>query len=60
MPRAMDSLLYRYLPNSNKLDHVDHTIPASNYAVDFDDQDTLNNKFDKIGNLISDVTAKLS
>lgn len=60
MPKAMDNLTYRYLPNTNKLDHVDDTIPTSNYLVDFDDQDTLNNKFDNIGNLRSDVTAKLT
>jgi len=56
----MDSLTYRYLPNSNKLDHADDAVPTTNYSVDFDDQDTLNNKYDNTGNLISDVTARLS
>jgi len=60
MPKAMDSLTYRYLPNSNKLDHADDAVPTANYSVDIDDQDTLNFKYDNIGNLISDVTARLS
>jgi len=42
MPKTMDNLAYRYLPNSNKLDHVDDPVTTSNYSVDIDDQDTLN------------------
>lgn len=60
MPQAMDNLTYHYLPNSNKLNHVDDATPASNYSVDIDDQDTLNYKYDNIGNLTSDAAEHIS
>lgn len=61
MPKAMDNLTYHYLPNSNKLDHVDDlTANSSNYTTDIDDQDTLNYKYDNIGNLTSDAAEHIS
>jgi len=54
-PLAMDNLSYRYLPNSNKLDHVSDAVTATNYTEDIDNQDTLNYTYDAIGNLTKDV-----
>ncbi|GAB5539518.1 MAG: hypothetical protein Salg2KO_16210 [Salibacteraceae bacterium] len=42
---AMDDFNYRYLPGTNQLDHVDDAVSSSNYSVDIDDQDTLNNTY---------------
>ena len=54
-PLAMDNLSYRYLPGSNKLDHVSDAVTATNYTEDIDNQDTLNYTYDAIGNLTKDV-----
>ncbi len=55
-PLAMDNMTYRYLPGTNKLDHIDDSIAATNHKVDIDDQDSLNYVYDAIGNLIRDVS----
>ena len=54
-PLAMDSLTYKYKMGTNQLDHVHDAVPATNYSVDIDNQDTLNYTYDNIGNLTSDV-----
>jgi hypothetical protein len=56
---GMDSLTYRYLPGSNKLDHVDDGVADANYTLDVDDQDTLNYAYDAIGNLIADEAEEI-
>lgn len=55
-PLAMDSLTYHYQPGTNKLDYVDDAVDAANYSVDIDDEDTLNYRYDAIGNLTKDVS----
>jgi hypothetical protein len=56
---GMDSLTYRYLPGSNKLDHVDDGVADANYPLDVDDQDSLNYAYDAIGNLIADEAEEI-
>jgi RHS repeat-associated protein len=56
-PLAMDSLSYKYQPGNNKLDHVNDPVPATNYSVDIDNEDTLNYNYDQIGNLTKDSSA---
>ena len=50
----MDSLNYKYVTGTNKLDHVRDSVSAGNYSMDIDDQSTGNYAYDKIGNMISD------
>lgn len=50
----MDQMEYRYTPGTNKLDHVRDAVSNTNYAVDIDDQDTTNYRYDAIGNLVRD------
>ncbi|MCX6180363.1 MAG: hypothetical protein NT150_00350, partial [Bacteroidetes bacterium] len=52
---AMDKLSYKYLPNTNKLDHVDDAVSSTYYGTDVDDQDTNNYAYDAIGNLTKDT-----
>ena len=58
-PLGMDSLTYRYQASNNKLDHVNDAVPASNYSVDIDNEDTLNYRYDQIGNLTKDSSGKI-
>ena len=52
----MDSLLYRYQTNRNRLTHVDDPGGvASNHSFDVDDQATNNYTYDAMGNLTSDA-----
>ncbi len=53
----MENLTYRYVPNSNKLDHVieDFSISDAAYTIDIDGQDTMNYRYDSIGNLSKDI-----
>jgi RHS repeat-associated protein len=51
---AMDTLVYHYMTNTNKLTYVDDAVSSGNYAVDIDDQSTGNYDYDAIGNLIQD------
>ncbi|MEO0583497.1 MAG: hypothetical protein AAF135_14835, partial [Bacteroidota bacterium] len=61
-PLEMDSLRYRYKPNTNQLLWVHDAVDANNYSQatngteDFDNQDSTQQKYfyDEIGNLISD------
>ncbi|MFN4909220.1 MAG: RHS repeat domain-containing protein, partial [Bacteroidota bacterium] len=51
----MDSLLYTYQPNRNRLTHVDDPGGvAGNHSYDVDDQQADNYTYDAAGNLISD------
>jgi hypothetical protein len=34
----MDSLTYSYVMGTNRLDHVNDSVPAANYDVDIDNQ----------------------
>lgn len=51
----MDSLQYNYYSNSNKLNSINDSVPANNYANDIDNQSSNNYSYDLIGNLTSDV-----
>jgi RHS repeat-associated protein len=52
----MDSLIYRYQTNKNRLTHVDDPGGvASNHSFDVDDQATNNYTYDATGNLTSDA-----
>ncbi len=52
----MDSLIYRYQVNRNRLTHVDDPGGvAGNHSFDVDDQDTNNYTYDATGNLTSDA-----
>jgi RHS repeat-associated protein len=53
-PLGMDSLTYKYVMGTNKLDHVLDSVPASNYDIDIDQQTAGNYLYDSIGNLIKD------
>ena len=60
----MDQLTYRYAANSfgrvhNKLGHVDDAIAATNYSKDIDDQFETNYLYDRIGNLIRDLSEEI-
>jgi RHS repeat-associated protein len=61
----MDSLTYKYYPNSNRLRYIDDNVTASNYSVDLDDQSGANNApvdnyiYDASGYLTSDASAKI-
>jgi hypothetical protein len=54
-PLAMDNLTYTYKPGTNQLSHVADAVPAANYSIDIDGQNTLNYSYDQIGNLTADV-----
>ena len=56
---AMDKLHYAYLPNTNQLDHIVDTVPGSVYN-DISTQDTLNYKYDAIGELIADNASNIT
>ena len=56
-PLGMDSLTYKYQQGNNKLDHVNDAVAATNYSVDIDNEDTLNYRYDQIGNLTKDSAA---
>lgn len=51
---GMDSLSYTYTPLTNKLDHVNDPVNATNYDVDIDDQQVGNYAYDPIGQLTHD------
>jgi hypothetical protein len=53
-PLGMDSLTYSYVMGTNRLDHVNDTVPAGNYTEDIDNQSAGNYAYDSIGNLIKD------
>jgi hypothetical protein len=58
-PLGMDSLTYSYQPGHNRLDHVNDAVSAANYSVDIDNEDTLNYRYDQIGNLTKDTAGGL-
>jgi RHS repeat-associated protein len=53
----MDSLTYHYAAGKNQLEYVDDI--ASGYLTDIDDQSSGNYSYDKIGNLISDISEEI-
>ncbi|HYG14278.1 MAG TPA: hypothetical protein VEC12_00890, partial [Bacteroidia bacterium] len=56
---ALDSLVYKYYPGTNRLSHVDDIVNTANYNDDIDDQDSLNYAYDPIGNLIRDSAEEI-
>lgn len=62
LTQQMDAFTYSYVKDgtgdfvTNKLDHVDDLANSGNYSDDIDDQAAVNYDYDKIGNLVSDVT----
>ena len=56
----IDSLTYHYITGTNQLEYVDDGILASAFTYDVDDQSNGNYTYDKIGNLISDVSEEIS
>ncbi|UPT68668.1 MAG: hypothetical protein M0D57_08615 [Sphingobacteriales bacterium JAD_PAG50586_3] len=55
-PTQMDSLIYTYQANTNKLTHVDDNVAfTSNHSGDIDDQAANNYEYDDDGNLTKDV-----
>lgn len=60
-PLGMDSLTYKYIMGTNRLDHVNDTVPySSNYDVDIDNQTDSNYRYDAIGNLIKDSSENIT
>ncbi|WP_143774436.1 RHS repeat domain-containing protein, partial [Niastella vici] len=53
-PLGMDSLTYKYVMGTNRLDHVSDSVPVANYDVDIDKQTAGNYGYDAIGNLVKD------
>src|ERR1041385_3255942 len=58
-PTAMDSLDYHYNSNTNQLNYVDDGIASGNYSDDIDDEASNNYTYDKVGNLIKDVSQEI-
>jgi RHS repeat-associated protein len=58
-PTTMDSMSYNYTANTNKLTYVDDAVAAGNYTTDIDDQSSGNYDYDKIGNLVKDVSEEI-
>lgn len=62
MPLTMDSLTYNYNRDANgklvnnKLNYVRDQVNAANYGVDIDNQSAGNYQYDRIGNLVKDVS----
>jgi RHS repeat-associated protein len=56
----MDKMRYVYTPGTNKLDHIYDTVPAGAYTTDIDAQDSLNYKYDSIGELVYDGASRIS
>lgn len=53
----MDSLNYHYTSGTNQLEYVDDI--SSSYSDDIDDQASGNYNYDKIGNLVSDISEEI-
>jgi RHS repeat-associated protein len=51
----MDVLTYNYLSGTNKLRHVDDTVPPGNYSSDLDDQEPDNYTYDGNGSMQQDI-----
>ncbi|HLP29397.1 MAG TPA: RHS repeat-associated core domain-containing protein, partial [Candidatus Didemnitutus sp.] len=57
----MDSLVYRYQTNRNRLTHVDDPGGvAGNHSFDVDDQDTNTYTYDASGNMIGDTASGIT
>ena len=56
----MDKMRYVYTPGTNKLDHIYDTVPAGAYTTDIDAQDSLNYRYDSIGQLVYDGASRIS
>jgi RHS repeat-associated protein len=59
-PLGMDSLTYKYVMGTNRLDHVNDSISNGNYDEDIDNQPISNYRYDAIGNLIKDSAEKIT
>ncbi len=65
-PLGMDSLTYKYnydtdgYLQNNKLDHVNDSVPSTNYPDDIDNQSADNYTYDAIGNMVSDAAGGIS
>ncbi|THU34986.1 RHS repeat-associated core domain-containing protein [Niastella caeni] len=53
-PLGMDSLTYKYIMGTNRLDHISDSVQAGNYDTDIDRQSAGNYEYDAIGNLVKD------
>jgi YD repeat-containing protein len=58
-PVGMDSLDYHYNSGTNQLNYVDDGISSVNYGDDIDDEAANNYTYDKIGNLVGDVSEEI-
>ncbi|SFN33738.1 RHS repeat-associated core domain-containing protein [Chitinophaga sp. YR627] len=59
-PIQMDSLVYNYIANTNKLSYISDVVPSSNYDNDIDNQSPGNYTYNTIGQLSSDAASNLS
>ena len=59
-PLGMDSLTYSYTPGTNRLDHINDSVPSSNYTTDLDNQSPGNYAYDSVGELVSDNASGIS
>jgi RHS repeat-associated protein len=58
---AMDSMTYKYVAGTNKLNHVrDNTGLTSNYSVDVDNQSANNYDYTAIGELTEDASQQIT
>jgi len=55
----MDSLVYHYYANTNRLEYVTDHVNSANYGNDVDDQSAGNYEYDAIGNLVKDVAEEI-
>ena len=56
----MDKMRYVYTPGTNKLDHIYDTVPVGAYTTDIDAQDSLNYRYDSIGQLVYDGASRIT
>jgi len=59
MPLPMDSLNYHYNKGTNRLNWVHDAVPYGNYPNDINNETTNNYKYNGIGELASDDSAKI-
>ncbi len=58
--KAMDDLMYNYLPGTNQLSKVTDAAGSANYTTDIDNQNANNYTYYETGELKTDVLAQLS
>ncbi|WP_133995032.1 hypothetical protein, partial [Dinghuibacter silviterrae] len=59
-PIGMDSLNYSYTAGTNRLDHINDSVPSGNYTTDIDNQSSGNYSYDPIGELTSDAASGIT